>query len=91
MKSRRRAGWLVAGMLGTSVLMMPLEGGAAVRRWWEPPIEGDPDGPDDRAFRFVFLRAGSGPLLIIKVPTQRTNDRVVSRFNRANPQRVRTR
>jgi len=54
MKSRRRAGWLVAGMLGTSVLVMPLEGEAAIRRWREPPVEGDPDQPNGGTMRIGF-------------------------------------
>lgn len=46
-KAHRRAGWLVAGMLGMSLLLVPREGGARVQRWREPtpPVEGDPDTP----------------------------------------------
>jgi hypothetical protein len=49
-KSRRRAGWLVVGLLGVGLLMGSVrDGWAGPFRWWEPPtppVMGDPDIPN---------------------------------------------
>ena len=46
-KVRRRAGWLVAGMVAVSLVMVPREGAASGPfRWPDPPPElGEPDTP----------------------------------------------
>ena len=47
MKSRRRADWLVVGLMGLSLLVAPATGWAGPYRWREdpPPTMGDPDTP----------------------------------------------